>query len=91
MGYFGWEEYYTFGPGNKREYEKLKKTSASFTDTYELLGFDDELYEEGIVVNVRRVSDKRKFAIPLADLEAEDKKSKNYQLLDDYAVWFVNF
>ncbi len=91
LGYFGWEEYYTFGPGNKREYERLKKTRASFMDTFELLDFNDELYEEGILVNVKRVSDKRRFVIPLADLKAKDEKSKNYQLLDDYAVWFVNY
>ena len=91
MGYFGWEEYYTFGPGSKKEYERLKKTRASFTDTFELLGFDDELYEEGILVNVKRVSDKKRFIIPLADLEAKDEKSENYQLLDDYVTWFVNY
>jgi hypothetical protein len=91
MGYFGWEEYYCFGPGSKIEYERLKKSRASFMDTFELLSFDDELYEEGILVNVKRVSDKKKFVIPLAELEAEDKKSKNYQLLDDYSVWFVNY
>jgi len=91
MGYFGWEEYYTFGPGSKREYERLKKSRASFMDTFELLSFDDEIYEVGILVNVKRVSDKRKFVIPLAELEAGDKKSKNYQLLNDYSVWFVNY
>ena len=91
MGYFGWEEYYTFGPGSKREYERLKKSRASFMDTFELLSFDDEIYEGGILVNVKRVSDKRKFVIPLAELEAGDKKSKNYQLLNDYSVWFVNY
>ena len=58
---------------------------------FELLSFDDEIYEVGILVNVKRVSDKRKFVIPLAELEAGDKKSKNYQLLDDYSVWFVNY
>ena len=25
LGCFSWEEYYTFGPGNKREYKKLKR------------------------------------------------------------------
>ena len=45
----------------------------------------------GISVNVKRVSDKRKFTLPLADLESTDKQSNNYQLLDDYSVWFVNY
>jgi len=43
LGCFSWEEYYTFGPGSKKEYEQLKKKRASYTDTYELLGFDDEV------------------------------------------------
>jgi hypothetical protein len=91
MGYFGWEEYYTLGPGSEKEHKRLRKTQASFMDTFELLDFNDDVYEEGIVVNVKRVSDKRKFVIPLADLEAKDEKSINYQLLNDYAVWFVNY
>jgi len=51
-------------------------------------GIDDEC--DGIFVYVQRISDKKKFVLPLADLKATDRKSKNYQLLDDYSVWFVN-
>ena len=61
-------------------------------DTYNLLSFDDEVDpNSGIFVNVQRVSDKKKFFLPLADLEATDEKSENYQLLDDFSVWFVNW
>ncbi len=89
---FPWEERYVFGYSSKAEYEKLKKTQPSYTDTFELLGLDDEIDEDyGILADVKRVSDKRKFTLPLADLEATDKQSKNYQLLDDYSVWFVNY
>jgi hypothetical protein len=49
---------------------------------------DDEY--DGIFVNVQRLSDKKQFVLPLADLKSTDKKSKNYQLLDDYSVRFVN-
>jgi hypothetical protein len=92
MGCFAWEEYYTFGPGSERKYEKLKKKRASYTDTFELLSFDDDYDEDyGLVVNVRRLSDKKKFALTLSDLEAADKKSKNGELLDDFSVWFVNY
>ena len=91
MGYFGWEEYYTLGPGSEREHKRLRKTKASFRDTFELLDLDDDVSEAGIVVNVTRVSDKKKFVIPLADLEAENEKSANCQLLNDYVVWFVNY
>jgi len=56
------EEYYTFGPGSEREYEELKKKRPSYTDTYELLSFDDDYDEDyGIVVNAMRISDKKKF------------------------------
>ena len=46
----------------------------------------DEMY--GIIVDVR--VGKRKYALPLCDLEATDKKSPNYQLVKDYALWFAN-
>ena len=46
----------------------------------------DEMY--GIIVDVR--VGKRNYALPLCDLEATDKKSPNYQLVKDYAVWFAN-
>ena len=89
---FDWEEYYVVGPGSQEEHERLRKTRPSYMDTYELLSFDDDVDPDyGILVNVRRVSDKKKFVLPLADLEATKKKSTNYQLLDDYAVWFVNW
>ena len=92
MGCFAWEEYYTFGPGSERKYAKLKKKRASYTDTFELLSFDDDYDEDyGIVVNVRRISDKKTFAQTLSDLKATDDKTTNSQLLDDYVTWFVNW
>ncbi|MCK4729032.1 MAG: hypothetical protein KAT27_08930, partial [Desulfobacterales bacterium] len=87
-----WEEFYVLGPGDKDEYEELKKTQPSYTDHYSILSFDDDYDEDnGILVNVQRISDKKEFALPLEDLEAVDKKSNNYQILDDYSVWFVNY
>jgi hypothetical protein len=89
---FSWEERYVFGGGNQKEYEKLKKTQPSYTDIFECIDFNRETDEGyGISVNVKRVSDKRKFTLPLADLESTDNQSNNYQLLDDYSVWFVNY
>jgi hypothetical protein len=89
---FEWEEAYVFGFGSKREYEELKKTQPSYTDKFNLIDFIDDIDDEydGIFVNVQRLSDKKQFILPLADLKSTDKKSKNYQLLDDYSVWFVN-
>ena len=57
-----------------------------------VLSFEEDVDpDDGIVVHVRRVSDTKKFLLPLANLEATQKKSPNDQLLDDYAVWFVNW
>ena len=92
LGCFGWEEYYNWGPGSQKEYEKLKKKNPSFRDEYELLSFDEDFDEdEGLYVNVQRISDKKKFSLTLADLEAVEKNSKNAQLFDDHAVWYTNF
>jgi hypothetical protein len=43
------------------------------------------------MVNVKRLSDQKEFILELDYLKAVDKKSKNYQLLDDYSVWYVNY
>ncbi len=89
---FSWEEYYVFGPGNKKEYEKLAQTRPCYTDIFKLLGLQDEFFEEeGIMADVQRLSDKKKFTVPLENLEPTDADSPNYQLLDDYSVWFCNF
>jgi hypothetical protein len=89
---FSWEERYVFGYGSKAEYERLKKTRASYTDIFEFLDFDEEVDPNyGVLVDVKRTSDNKKFTLPLSDLEATDKQSTNYQLLDDFSVWFVNF
>jgi hypothetical protein len=90
---FQWEERYVFGYGSKEEYEKFKKTRPSYTDTFKLMDFNEELCcrDYGLFVDVKRISDNKKFTLPLADLKASDQHSDNYQLFDDYAVWFVNY
>lgn len=96
MGYFSWEERYEFGYGSKREYEKLKKERGSFTQSYELKTLDHAKVEAAdgdidILAPVVRVSDGKRFTIPLSELQAEDHSSENYQLLNDYTVWYVNW
>ena len=94
---FGWEEFYVFGPGDKEEYSQLKESQPSYTDRYELFEIVRNAqspwvmhYEEDVGACVRRICDGRKFLLGLSELKATDKKSRNYQLLDDYSVWFVN-
>jgi len=88
---FPWEERYVFGAGSQTEYEKLKKSRASYTDVFAFIEFADQIEEDyGFMANVQRLSDKKKFTLPLADLEASDQRSENFQLFEDYASWFVN-
>jgi hypothetical protein len=47
--------------------------------------FDDAY---GIIVKVTKGPNSYEFT--LCDLEVTDKKSKNYQLVKDYAVWYAN-
>lgn len=89
---FNWEEFYIFGPGGIEEYEELKKTKPSYTDRFDLLKLLNKVdLILGIFAKVKRSSDEKIFLIPLADLKAADRKSENYQLLDDFSVWIVNY
>lgn len=89
---FDWEEFYIFGPGNKREYEMLKKTQPSYTDIFSMSRIDSYYDEDyGLFAKVTRLTDKKRFQLPLAEMKAVEKKSPEYQLLEDYSVWFVNY
>jgi hypothetical protein len=94
---FRWEERYIFGSGNSKEYQKLQEVQPSYKDTFELLVVEENIIsewmgyqEEDLAGHVRRKSDGKEFYLGLAEIEAVDKESENHQLLDDYAVWFVN-
>ena len=94
---FRWEEMYVFGHGDQEEYKQLKKTQPSYSDKYELLGIDRELQSgwilfgsADIAARVERISDGKEFLLGLSELKAIDKKSSNYQILDDFSVWLVN-
>lgn len=50
---FEWEEFYIIGPGSKKEHEQLRKTNASYLDTFELIDFVLDPYgDEGIHAEV---------------------------------------
>jgi hypothetical protein len=91
-GCFAWEEPYIFGRRRPKEYAQRKKQQPSYTDTYTFLSFEEE-YDPyaGLAVKVKRESDGKRFVLPLANLKAMEKPSKNHQLLDDYVVWVVNW
>ena len=93
---FRWEEPYVIGGWSQKEYDRLKKTQPSYTDKYELLNIEQGewsewmLFSEDIAAHVRRKSDGKEFNLGLSELRATDKKSPNFLLIDDYAVWLVN-
>jgi len=89
---FPWEEKYVFGPYSRAEYEKLKKTHPSYTDEYELIDIlEDEIEENDLIAKVKRLSDGKVFEIGLSWLTTRKNKGKDYQLLDDFATWVVNW
>lgn len=89
---FFWEEEYLFGAGSKKQYQKLKQTNPSYTDVFLFTQFNPKLDElDGIQVDVKRVNDNRKFTLSLAELEVTDESSPNYQIIEDYLTWFVNY
>jgi hypothetical protein len=93
---FQWEERYVIGGWSPREYAQLKKTQPSYRDRFQLLSIscnkssDWMMFEEDIAARVRRISDGKRFDLGLCELEATDQNSQNYELIRDYAIWFVN-
>jgi len=89
---FPWKEAAVFDYDDKTQSEALKKKQPSRTDIYELKRFEDLIDEvHGILVKVKRVNDNQRFILDLVSLRGVDQTSKNYTLLDDYSVWFVNY
>jgi hypothetical protein len=89
---FPWEEQYVLGPGSRAEYEKLKRTNPSYTDEHELIDILEEIIEENdLIAKVKRIPDEKHFEIGLTWLDTKKKKSKDHQLLDDFATWAVNW
>lgn len=93
LGYFSWEERFSFGYGRKSEYERLRREKGSYHEQYELRTLEDATVDEDwdILVKVERIPHRKRFTIPLSELQAVDKNSNNYQLLEDYSVWYVNW
>ena len=89
---FSWEERFIFGYGSEIEYKELRKTNPSYKDKFKLLKIlAVEDGEVDLIAKVSRKSDLKKFEIPLSELKSVDRKSVNYELLDDFSVWIVNY
>lgn len=94
---FRWEEPYVLGVYSQREYQRLKKTRPSYRDTFALESIKQEadsewvMFREDIGAEVMRKADGLRFVLGLSELRAVGKKSKDAQLLDDYASWMTNY
>ena len=78
--------------------KERKKGQPSYTDRYQLVEIEPEGRSEwmmhsgeDIAAHVQRASDGKKFVLGLPELEGTDKKSADWQPLDDYAVFFCNY
>ena len=57
---------------------------------FEIEDSGEELY--GVLAHLKLVSDERRQTVmPLCDLRAVDNRSKNFQLINDYSSWFINY
>ena len=94
---FRWEEFYVFGPGSKREYQRLRQNQPSYRDVFDLEAIRMYSFSEWCLVpdelkaHLRRKTDGKRFVMGLSELRATIKRSRNYQLLHDYAVWLANY
>ena len=93
---FQWEEFYVVGPGDKTEYQNLRRKRPSYRDIFALAAIDIDsdsewsMFADDLKARVRRKTDGKTFILGLSELKATKKSSYEYQLLHDYAVWLVN-
>lgn len=68
--------------------ESQERGPLQFGDRVKVIGFQgaEDLY--GVLVKLK--AGRSAYVFPLCDLKAENQKSTNYVLIDDYAVWFAN-
>jgi hypothetical protein len=95
---FQWEEFYVIGPGDRREYARLRKDQPSYQDEYELVKIELGPVSkwmlfggEDIAAYVKRLSDGKEFVLGLAELKSVGEASPSGRLLHDYCVFFANY
>lgn len=91
---FDWEFDYLIDDVDEstgEEYEKLKLTNPSHTDTFKLLRLESFNVEDGIMVETERIGDKLKFIVPLVNLETIYDHAPNSDLIYYYGCWFDGF
>ena len=87
----GWasylQEHLTF-PFEAEVEEPISRGPIRYGDRLRVTGIsmEDDMY--GVIADVRL--GRRKYAFPLANLQALDRQSPNHQIIHDYRVWFAN-
>ena len=70
--------------------ELMNRGSLRIGDRVIIYGIDEFIDEmRGLLAKVTYEKSKE-FQFPLADLEVLNQKSKNYQLIKDYVIWYAN-
>ena len=91
LGYFAWEEAFEWEGAKDHAYNQLRKKNGSYEDKYLLQSLHEIVDGTVIMASVLREVDKKAFNIPLEDLEVCSRDSVEYELLEDYSYWVVNF
>src|SRR5271163_8098 len=65
LGYFSWEEQFVWGDGNPKNYKAIKKNRASCDDKFLFIKLLEWNERFGLIAEVKRISDKQQFTIPL--------------------------
>jgi hypothetical protein len=52
---------------------------------------EEEIEENDLIARVKRLADGKRFDIGLSWLTTKVEEGKDYQLLDDFATWVVNW
>lgn len=88
---FPWEEPYVLGVWDKIEYEELKKSNPSYTDTFEVFDLAPPNRHEDVMAKVQRITDMKHFEIGLSWLCCKDHNNEASRLLEDYGSWHTNY
>ena len=86
-----WEQYldkHLQFPFEAEVVELLERGRLRIGDRLQVTELFDSNDYHGLLVGGRRGQER--FVFPLCDLETTDKKSPNYQPVNDYVVWFAN-
>ena len=87
-GYFNWQRRYEVGLADDANYERLKKQKGAYSDAFVFKRCDRINMQQGILVRVERITDKKMFRIPLVDLEAYDSHSHAARMIETYTHWY---